>query len=661
MDDDQSETQPGMAGTVGEQLRVAREAQGFTIADVAERTRIPSRHLTMIESGELDELPAPTYSVGFVKTYARLLGLDSQALALQFRRQISQAAPRELMISPYEPADPARTPSRALAWTCFAVAALLICGYLYWRGITAEKGATLAAQTQDHPAPPALVTPPALPVAPVAPAGTVPPPPRRRGRVGGVAHRDRAGVDQGLRIRRGDLVHGAAPARRSFRRARRRRRPAAADQPAQRAGRDRGRQPDPGPRPRRAADQGCEPQARGLAGAAHARVRRTVRRTGARVDPGRERRRAALIARSVARAFILRPSCAKRAGMILLRMTLASLLLATAAPVFAADPPPIGTRVDRIEKELRAVQRKVFPGGAPAFSEPEIAAVPSAGPTAGSPATEPLNDLTARVAGIEREVARMTNQLEQDEHRLTLLSEQAAQDRTGFEARLKALEGGAPLVAAAVAPGAVPPPADLAGSPFRTAPSTKPGRPTRPVVAPADDIAPVPMVPAAGPSADSADPAEAAYMAAYRLWVDKKFAAAEDALGKVAAQYPKHRRASYARNLQGRAFLDDGQPAEAARALYANYQKDPRGERAPESLFYLGDALTKLKKTDDACRAYGELETVYGAKMGEGLRGRLPAARKAAGCSVDPASADDAPAKTVARPAAGSSAAKKKK
>ena len=338
------------------------------------------------------------------------------------------------------------------------------------------------------------------------------------------------------------------------------------------------------------------------------------------------------------------------------RAAFATLLLVTAAPAFAADPPPIGTRVDRIEKELRAVQRKVFPGGAPAFSEPEIAAAPPASAGAGTPATQPLNDLTARVDGIEREVARLTNQLEQDEHRLTLLSEQAAQDRQGFEARLKTLEAGAPSVAA---PGAAvtPPPTDLAASPFRTPPSGKAARPARPAAAPVDDAAPAPA--AAAPPADAGDPAEAAYMAGYRLWADRNYTAAEDALGKVAAQYPKHRRASYARNLQGRAYLDDGQPAEAARALYANYQKDPRGERAPESLFYLGDALTKLKKNDDACRAYGELQTVYGAKMGDTLRNKLPAARKAANCSAESASTDDAAPTQTASKASRPAASKK--
>ena len=51
---------------------------------------------------------------------------------------------------------------------------------------------------------------------------------------------------------------------------------------------------------------------------------------------------------------------------------------------------------------------------------------------------------------------------------------------------------------------------------------------------------------------------------------------------------------SWANNLAGRALLDKGQPRAAAEALLANYRSNPKGERAPDSLFYLGQALMKL-------------------------------------------------------------------
>jgi TolA-binding protein len=87
------------------------------------------------------------------------------------------------------------------------------------------------------------------------------------------------------------------------------------------------------------------------------------------------------------------------------------------------------------------------------------------------------------------------------------------------------------------------------------------------------------------------------------------------------------------RNLQGRAYLDDNKPATAARVLLANYQDNPRGERAADSLFYLGQALTRLNRRTEACRVYGELAQVY-PNMRDFLRTRLPEARTAARCTA---------------------------
>ena len=90
-------------------------------------------------------------------------------------------------------------------------------------------------------------------------------------------------------------------------------------------------------------------------------------------------------------------------------------------------------------------------------------------------------------------------------------------------------------------------------------------------------------------------------------------------------KYPDHRRASWAYNLAGRALLDKGQPRAAAEALLANYRRDPKGERAQDSLFYLGQALMKLGQPGQACKAYAELEEVYsgqcpGAAQGSAAR-----------------------------------------
>ncbi|MET0269930.1 MAG: tetratricopeptide repeat protein, partial [Sphingomonas sp.] len=141
---------------------------------------------------------------------------------------------------------------------------------------------------------------------------------------------------------------------------------------------------------------------------------------------------------------------------------------------------------------------------------------------------------------------------------------------------------------------------------------------------------------AAAPAASTGDAGEDAYLAGYRLWEQKKYPEAVTALKAMAAKYPKHRRASYAQNLLGRAYLDDNKPGLAAEAFYANYQKMPRGERAPDSLYYLGQSLMSLKpaKPADACKVYAEMLDVYGEKIAQPLKDRVAKARADAKCSA---------------------------
>ena len=123
------------------------------------------------------------------------------------------------------------------------------------------------------------------------------------------------------------------------------------------------------------------------------------------------------------------------------------------------------------------------------------------------------------------------------------------------------------------------------------------------------------------------------YNAGYRLWAAGNFAAAATALEAVGTRYPTSRWASWARNLHGRALLDDDKPAAAARVLLANYETNPRGERAADSLYFLGQALTRLNRRTEACRVYDELERVY-PQMRDFIRSRLGEARTAARCSA---------------------------
>jgi TolA-binding protein len=296
-----------------------------------------------------------------------------------------------------------------------------------------------------------------------------------------------------------------------------------------------------------------------------------------------------------------------------------ALLANIAMPAVAQRPESIDRRLDRIEQELRAVQRRVFPGANGPVIAPEMEAQAAATPPTGVPASSAVADLNARLDSIEAQLRALTGQAEQNANRTRTMEEGLAQLRQATGSRLDALEkAGLAANRTAAAPEVEEPAPPPATAPVRHA-SRRAAEPT-----------PTPAAPDASPAA--AGDAEAAYNAAFHLWEQKKYAAAQQALEQVAHDYPDSKWASWARNLAGRAYLDAGRPATAAKTFLANYQDNPKGERAADSLFHLGQSLVALNKPADACKAYDELQDVYGATMRTWLKQQIPTARAEAKC-----------------------------
>jgi transcriptional regulator with XRE-family HTH domain len=120
----------------GAMLAEARAQAKLDLAEVAARTRIPQRHLAAIEAGDYGKLPSRTYAVGFSRTYARLLGLDEREVTEQVRLDLEASDPHASPPRPdrFEPGDPAKVPSRRLAWfSALAVVLLVIGGLTFYR------------------------------------------------------------------------------------------------------------------------------------------------------------------------------------------------------------------------------------------------------------------------------------------------------------------------------------------------------------------------------------------------------------------------------------------------------------------------------------------------------------------------------------------------
>lgn len=69
---------------IGSTLKSARRSQRFTIRDVSQQLRISVDYLSYLENGAFDELPAPAYVTGFLRSYGQFLGLDPVPLVSRY-------------------------------------------------------------------------------------------------------------------------------------------------------------------------------------------------------------------------------------------------------------------------------------------------------------------------------------------------------------------------------------------------------------------------------------------------------------------------------------------------------------------------------------------------------------------------------------------------
>ncbi|WP_367341953.1 helix-turn-helix domain-containing protein [Limosilactobacillus sp.] len=80
---------------VGQKLRAAREAKGYTLDDLQQITKIQKRYLIAIEDDKFDQLPGDFYVRAFVKQYANTVGLDGDDLLKQYDDELPQTKTHE--------------------------------------------------------------------------------------------------------------------------------------------------------------------------------------------------------------------------------------------------------------------------------------------------------------------------------------------------------------------------------------------------------------------------------------------------------------------------------------------------------------------------------------------------------------------------------------
>lgn len=171
---------PGASDALGERFRAAREARGLSLSDVAEQIRIRTVYLSAIEDENWKAIGAPVYVRGFLRTYARFLGIDPEEAVAAFNgaQPATASAAGAAATERQAPETGARRGS-TLVWVAAAVAVLLI-AFVVYNELTMRRGETAANVSQSGAGPTATEAPSAaatsLPTAQLAatPPGGMP-------------------------------------------------------------------------------------------------------------------------------------------------------------------------------------------------------------------------------------------------------------------------------------------------------------------------------------------------------------------------------------------------------------------------------------------------------------------------------------------------------
>jgi cytoskeleton protein RodZ len=79
-----------MAASIGEQLRLAREARGIGLREICDQTRISVHYLEAIEANDYKRLPGGVFYRSFIKAYARCVGYDEREAIEGYTRYLRE-------------------------------------------------------------------------------------------------------------------------------------------------------------------------------------------------------------------------------------------------------------------------------------------------------------------------------------------------------------------------------------------------------------------------------------------------------------------------------------------------------------------------------------------------------------------------------------------
>jgi cytoskeleton protein RodZ len=135
----------------GETLRQARESKNWSLPDVALRMNLTVTSLSHLENGQFDKLPGHTFARGYVRAYAKLLGLDQAALVNQFDQFTGTDGKGSSVHALGRIEEPVRLSHNILRIVSLLLLLVLVGGgFLWWQDQASQRGKEPSGLALEH-------------------------------------------------------------------------------------------------------------------------------------------------------------------------------------------------------------------------------------------------------------------------------------------------------------------------------------------------------------------------------------------------------------------------------------------------------------------------------------------------------------------------------
>jgi tol-pal system protein YbgF len=276
------------------------------------------------------------------------------------------------------------------------------------------------------------------------------------------------------------------------------------------------------------------------------------------------------------------------AGIGALVLGLAAPALAPALAQETGDVQALQERLQRLDRELNAVQQQVYRGG----SRPP--ATPAAAPSEAQNAA--AANLAVRINQFQTDLRATTGQIEEINFAVGDMRKRIDKLVGDLDTRLAALEKA------------------FAERPPQATQAAAAGTPAAAKPPPAKETAKNVKLPKGTPKEQ--------YEYAFDFLKKTDYPAAESALKQFVSAHPADPLASNAQYWLAETFFVRNNFSDAAAQFLTGYQKYPKSPKAPDYLYKLGVSLAKLNKTKEACAAFARFQSEYPSATGA-LRGRV--------------------------------------